>query len=489
MSQISPHPDIGILLNYSSENDIVIYHHDEVITFARLLTEVEYLDKILPPHIHLLNLYEERYYFLLGLLLGLMRNSVHLFPADKTITTFKALKDKYADILVIYDQPVSDPELNRFDLKAALSNLSYNANKSPAMDRLFSLSRLNEDNIVLFTSGSTGQPEAYKKKWTDFIQMSGELGKKLDLSSNPTILSTVPAQHMYGLEVSIMLPLVYGLSMISERPFFPADIAQILLKYAVNTLLVSTPVHYRACIKSALHLPYLQQAISSTAAMESSLADKFERLQNTTLIEIYGCTEVGVISVRQTSKVRRWTCLDDIHIQHDADGAYITTTRSVNHFILNDKITLNVSPGEKNQFLLHGRKDDLINIAGKRNSLANLNYHLLNINQLDDGCFYQIPAAEDCHQRLVVFVVYKNEIADDNNRVEDKDRLKKFIIKSLKTSVDEVFLPKSVYVVNKLPRNDTGKLPITTLNLLYQEVKKQKLTPSSQSSPLEKAAI
>lgn len=460
MNHMNLHPDVRVLLNYRSEDDIVTFHQNEAITYARLLAEVEYLDKLLPSHVHLLNLYEERYYFLLGLLLGLIRNSIHLFPTDKTLTTFKSLKVQYPQILVLYNKPIGDPELKLFDLQAALSNIG-DARETVATNTLFGESRLNEENIVLFTSGSTGQPEPYKKKWTDFIQMSAALGKKLNLENNPSILSTVPAQHMYGFEVSIMLPLVNGLSIISERPFYPADMVQILEKHTHNTILVSTPIHYRACIKSSTHLPYLQQAISSTAPIDSSLAGKFEQQQNTSLIEIYGCTEVGVIAVRQTSKVRHWTCLEGIQIHNNAENSYLTTTRSVKHFILNDSVTVI----DKNQFILQGKKDDLINIAGKRNSLANLNYHLQNINLLDDGCFYQIPKSEDYYQRLVIFVVCSN-IA-----TKDKDNFRQYILKSLKVSIDELFLPKEIYLIDKLPRKDTGKIPLAALDLLYQKVR------------------
>lgn len=461
MNHINSHPDVRALLNYRPE-DVVVFHQNEAITYTRLMAEVEYLDKLLPPHVHLLNLYEERYYFILGLLLGLLRNSIHLFPTDKTLTTFKALKDQYPEILVLYNKPISDSELNFFDLQTALSTMD-NTSKTSITYTLFDELLLNEENIVLFTSGSTGQPEPYKKKWTDFIQMSAALGKRLNLENNPSILSTVPAQHMYGFEVSIMLPLVNGLSIISERPFYPADMVQILEKHALNTtILVSTPIHYRACIKSSVHLPYLQQAISSTAPIDSSLAGKFEQQQNTSLIEIYGCTEVGVIAVRQTSKVRYWTCLEGVHIHENAENTYITTTRSVKHFILNDRVKVI----DRNQFILQGKKDDLINIAGKRNSLANLNYHLQNINLLDDGCFYQIPNSEDYYQRLVIFVVC------NNLATKDKDSFRQYILKSLKASIDEIFLPKAIYFIDKLPRNDTGKIPLVALDLLYQKIRK-----------------
>ncbi len=47
-----------------------------------------------------------------------------------------------------------------------------------------------------------------------------------------------------------------------------------------------------------------------------------------------------------------------------------------------------IEPINDAHFLLHGRKADLVNIAGKRHSLASLNHLLNSIPGVVDGAFY-----------------------------------------------------------------------------------------------------
>ncbi|MBV5332157.1 acyl-CoA synthetase, partial [bacterium] len=59
-----------------------------------------------------------------------------------------------------------------------------------------------------------------------------------------------------------------------------------------------------------------------------------------------------------------------------------------------------------NRFLLHGRSTDLINIAGKRTSLAYLNHQLTHLPGVVDGCFYMPDdEGDDGVTRLIACVV------------------------------------------------------------------------------------
>jgi acyl-coenzyme A synthetase/AMP-(fatty) acid ligase len=99
------------------------------------------------------------------------------------------------------------------------------------------------------------------------------------------------------------------------------------------------------------------------------------------------------------------------------------------------------------RFLLHGRMADLVNIAGKRNSLANLNLQLNALPGVVDGAFY-MPDEEDADAvtRLAAFVVAPGVAASD-------------ILHGLRQAMDPVFLPRPLVFVDALPRNATGKLP------------------------------
>lgn len=118
---------------------------------------------------------------------------------------------------------------------------------------------------------------------------------------------------------------------------------------------------------------------------------------------------------------------------------------------LNDIIALT----DSNHFLLHGRTQDLINIAGKRSSLANLNHHLNAIKGVIDGAFYMPDEHSHDHvTRLSACVVAPTLSASA-------------LLAALRLRIDSVFLPRPLLFVETLPRNATGKLPREALKNLF----------------------
>jgi len=114
---------------------------------------------------------------------------------------------------------------------------------------------------------------------------------------------------------------------------------------------------------------------------------------------------------------------------------------------------------DREHFLLHGRTADLVNIAGKRNSLGYLNHQLNAIPGVLDGAFF---VREDTDEslagsgRLAALVVAPGIDAAT-------------IIHALRERIDPVFLPRPLLLVERLPRNETGKLPHHTLRAIAAE--------------------
>ena len=111
-------------------------------------------------------------------------------------------------------------------------------------------------------------------------------------------------------------------------------------------------------------------------------------------------------------------------------------------FLLADVIELR----DQYTFLLHGRTADLINIAGKRTSLAHLNFHLNSIAGVRDGAFVMPEEDDGAVTRLMAFVVAPGITGET-------------ILSALRERIDPAFLPRPLCLVEALPRNETGKLP------------------------------
>jgi acyl-coenzyme A synthetase/AMP-(fatty) acid ligase len=102
------------------------------------------------------------------------------------------------------------------------------------------------------------------------------------------------------------------------------------------------------------------------------------------------------------------------------------------------------------RFLLHGRTADLVNIAGKRTSLAHLNYHLNSIEGVRDGTFVVPDQDGEAVTRLTAYVVAPG-LSGEN------------LMDALRRRIDAAFLPRPLHFVDALPRNEVGKLPRQSL--------------------------
>jgi acyl-coenzyme A synthetase/AMP-(fatty) acid ligase len=136
-------------------------------------------------------------------------------------------------------------------------------------------------------------------------------------------------------------------------------------------------------------------------------------------------------------------------MRQDEKGTWVSGGHVAGELLLGDLIELHAA----GRFVLHGRTGDLVNIAGKRTSLASLNYHLNCIPGVRDGAFL-IPAnADQAVTRLTAFVV-----APGRSEAE--------ILDALRLRIDAAFLPRPLHVVESLPRNELGKLPRVAIDSL-----------------------
>jgi acyl-coenzyme A synthetase/AMP-(fatty) acid ligase len=301
--------------------------------------------------------------------------------------------------------------------------------------------------VIGFTSGSSGPPKAQSKSWASFsksTRLNAELLREV-AGANAQILATVPAQHMYGMETSVLLPLLGGFPIHPARPFFPADIVRALNELEAPRVLVTTPVHLRALIESGLALPPMAAIISATAPLPLELARAAESASGGTVLELYGSTETCVIAHRQTARQEAWTTYAGVEIQPRPDGALIEAEWLAAPVLLQDLIER--LPGER--FRLAGRAADLLEIAGKRASLGELTRRLLAIPGVRDGIVF-LPESEGPVQRVAALVV-----------APELDEAA--VLAALREVVDPVYLPRPLKRVAALPRNATGKLPRAAL--------------------------
>ncbi len=444
------------LVTHSALNKPIAWRKGAPISVEQFLADVTYLVTKLPAGMHVLNVCRDRYHFAVGFAAALVSNKVSLLPPTHTLEMVQQLQAFAADVFCLHDNADCDialPKLHYPVMPEKISGSQVSLLKVLSVE--VPLLEATQLAAIVFTSGSTGTPVPHRKSWGSLVRnvqaQAARLG--LDDETHYTILGTIPPQHMYGFESTVLLPLQSSNALSSAQPFYPADICAALTDIAGQRMLVSTPLHLRLLLDAELELPELAMVLSATAPLSTALAHKTEASLHAPLLEIYGSTETGQIATRRTTKTEEWQLLPGINLskrdeRYWADGGHIEIPVPLNDVI---------EPTADGRFLLQGRMQDIINIAGKRSSLANLNHHLTSIDGVLDGTFFMPDELSHDHvTRLCACVV-----APSLNAAQ--------ILAELRTRIDPVFLPRPLLFVESLPRNSTGKLPRNALQKLIDE--------------------
>ncbi|HUN49205.1 MAG TPA: AMP-binding protein [Stellaceae bacterium] len=438
-------PETYPLIRHQRRDAIFAFRGTRPITVEEYLADVAALAERLPAHRNVLNLCADRYRFAVGLGAALCRRQVSLMPPNDRPGLLGDLAADFPDLYCLADAP---PPISTIPSLLYLEALpGGGAAALPALPA-------DQPAVLLFTSGSTGRPKPSPKSWGTLVRSALSAGDRLGIAALPgaTIVGTVPHQHSYGLESTVLLGLQHGLALQAERPLYPGDVRACLEAARRPRLLVTTPIHIRALMAEPDTLPQADLVISATAPLAQALAVEAEDRFRGPLLEIYGCSEAGQLATRRTAERQEWQGLDGVALRQDNDGTWAGGSIVEAPTLLQDFIEL----ARDGRFLLHGRMADLVNIAGKRTSLAYLDHHLNAIPGVQDGVFV-LPEGDDDHVRRLIAVVVAPDLQPET------------ILAALRQRIDAAFLPRPLIFVPSLPRNALGKLPRDALLQLLSQ--------------------
>jgi acyl-coenzyme A synthetase/AMP-(fatty) acid ligase len=428
------------------------------ISVAGFLNDIAWVAARLPSTAHALNACSDRYLFAVSLAACMRHGIVTLLPPARTPGVIAHLRAEAPDLVLLIDRD-DDAQANgglpvhRIELGAQA------ASTLPASIPLFPGSQLV---ARMYSSGSTGQPQPQPKLWGSLVRNAAAEVQRLTETAPEGIalLGTVPAQHCYGFESTVLVALAAGATLTASRPFFPADIAAELEALPRPRGLVTTPYHLRTVLDAGLELPTIDLLLCATAPLAAALARAAEEAFRAPLLEIYGATESGQLAMRRTTREQCWTPYAGVRVtQHDgrawAEGGHVLTPTPLADLI---------EPAGEDGFVLLGRQADMVNIAGKRSSLAYLTHVLLRVPGVVDGVFFVPEEAADSADitRLAAAVVAPGQSASA-------------VMAALREHLDPVFLPRPLLLVPSLPRSETSKLPVTQLRALLRTARPSSL--------------
>jgi len=412
------------------------YRDGRAIPVEAFLSDAEQLARALPERRHVLNLCTDRYRFAVAFAAAMLRKQVSLLPPNETPDVLARLESQYPDAYCLHDRAEVPVSLPAIPFPNALGPLA----RAPGTPELPAAQLA----AIVFTSGSTGQPVPHPKTWGSLAGVARAEIEILRLGERPglALLGTVPPQHVFGLETTVLAVLQGGLALSCRRPFYPADIRAGLAALPRPRGLVIAPAHLRVLLAETEDLPAADFLLCATSPLSRELAVQAEVRFGADLHEIYGCTESGGIASRRTSADSEWRTMSGVTLRTDGQATWVKGGHVETEVALADVIELRGA----GRFLLHGRTADLVNIAGKRTSLLHLNYHLNSVEGVHDGVFVVPEQNGETVTRLAAYVV-----APGLSR--------EALLAALRQRIDGAFLPRPLHFVDSLPRNESGKLP------------------------------
>jgi len=435
----SPGPGL-LALAAGDRQRVLVFGAAGPVTLGAFLAQAQALADGLPDARHVVHLAEDRHRFLLGFCAAAMRGQIALLPPSGAPGTV-------AEILQAHQAAGGAYRLDGESIAGATAVQADVAVPSVQANALAAIG---------YTSGSTGRPQPHTKSWAAFAAGTAQnLAALHDLwgDAQPQIVATVPPQHMYGMELSVLLPLLGGAAVHAGRPLLPADVALALRQAQAPRLLVTTPVHLRALLGSGVELPPLAGIVSATAPLSQELAAEAEARYRTQVREVFGSTETCVIARRRTAQETEWTLLPGVRLTPQPDGTLVQAPHLPQPVVLADLVDVQAD----GRFRLCGRQADLLEIAGKRASLGDLTRRLLAVPGVEDGVVLQLePERAGGVGRIAALAVAPGLSAAG-------------IVQALRASVDPVFLPRRLRLLPQLPRNETGKLRRDALLALLDE--------------------
>ncbi len=416
------------------------------IAAARFLADAQALAATLPSDGVPVNLCVDRYRFALGLAAALLRGQTSLLPPNAMPDTLAGLREGRPALFALVEPGTVDA-----GGLPAIVVASDGLGAAAAGDTDWPTIAPELEAACLLTSGSTGQPQPHAKRWRALVlNIEAEAARLAETLDRPdlaglAVVATVPPQHSYGFESSVLLGLLGGAAFDCGRPFYPADIVAALERLPRPRALVTTPFHLKTLLLAGVALPPVELIVSATAPLSPQLAAQAEAAFGGTLLEIYGCTEAGQVATRRTTAGDTWRSFGELCLRAEAADGEERYLVEGGHVLEPTPLADVLELEDERHFRLLGRANDLIHVAGKRSSLAHLNFQLNRVEGVRDGAFWLPDETPDGVVRPVAFVV-----------APGLDRAA--IVAALRAHVEAAFLPRRVLQVDSLPRDATGKL-------------------------------
>lgn len=318
--------------------------------------------------------------------------------------------------------------------------------------------------LVLFTSGSTGEPSAIRKSLRQLDAEVGALESAFGaLLGDAVVHGTVSHQHIYGLLFRILWPLS------ARRPFARKRLAyneQLTALGSQPVALVASPAHLKRLPDTQDWQSFsqgLRVVFSSGGALPADAARDVLRLWGQAAVEVFGSTETGGIAWRRADGSRSaWQPLPGVDWRLEEELLLVRSPHlpSLEWWPTSDRA---FATGD-GRFQLLGRADRIVKIEERRISLDAIEARLRESEWLDEVRLVALPGQRVLLAAVAVPTAAGRALLDGEGRAAFAQRLRKW----LSGHCDPIALPRRWRFPEAMPVDARGKTSERALAALFR---------------------
>ncbi len=195
------------LISHERADAVIAWQAGRPISAGAFVAHARTLATRLPPASHVLNLCTDRYHFTVALAAALLGGRCSLLPPAHVPEVIRHLHAMFPGMICLADGSAGADILAQLRCPVLQVHAGAAASTEPTAPQAWPVPLIPAEQLaaLIFTSGSTGAPVPHPKSFGALVQSVRAEAQRLgpDLHGC-AILATVPPQHMFGLESSVL---------------------------------------------------------------------------------------------------------------------------------------------------------------------------------------------------------------------------------------------------------------------------------------------
>ncbi|WP_261108053.1 AMP-binding protein [Serratia quinivorans] len=320
-----------------------------------------------------------------------------------------------------------------------------------------------DPRFILYTSGSTGQPQAVTKSVACMDRESELLASSWkDVFQGCSVIASVSHQHMYGLSFRLFLPLAFGLPFDAQLTQYHE---QLIARHQGRRLVfISSPAWLKRLDKR-LALAECVEVFSAGGPLSYPEAKLSQRALGVLPLEIYGTTETGTLAWRkQLREAALWRLFAGVTLTANPDNSINVASPLIpdtGELALSDVIQL--APDGR-QFQLNGRADRIIKLEEKRLSLTEVERRLISLPEVADAA---VLTQQQTGRTVLVAAIVLSPYGEIRRQKLSEGELTRELHQALRGWLEPVALPRRWRIIEAIPLNPQGKRAYAELQELF----------------------